>query len=443
MLHTVKSAWGNTALRTKILITLGLILLYRVGAFIPAAGVDNNNVQVCLANTAVGSTAVLDLFTGGALTSVSILALGIMPFITGSILMQLLSAFVPQVKARYEDAPGGQEKKTQHTRMLTLPMAAASATITTMGAADGSLLGCPLPLVESSTFLCLSTVWFSLVIGALVAMWMAERITIHGIGNGASLLIMAAVASSIPTAMGSLGLANGWLIPSIILCLAVFLIAGVVYVESTVRKVKVLYTRGRAGNAQAQSSFIPVKVNPSGVLPIIFAASLLAMPMLLTRFGTLDDGTVRTWAMKLQEWFGTGTHPVYIASYLALTILFALVTTGMVFDTRRTAEQLKAGGGFINGFKPGEETRAELARIVARMSVIGAIYLAIAAAIPLAAVALLNAGADFPFGGASLLILVAVGLDTSRKIASENVTTNYGSIMRESTVRKPRKLAKV
>lgn len=441
MLTHLRTAWGNTGLRTKILITIGLILLYRVGAFIPAAGVDNANIQVCLANTVSGSTAVLDLFSGGALTSVSLLALGIMPFITASIFMQLLRALNPRVKARYTEAIDGHEKQTQHTRLLTLPMAMANASLTTLSAADGSLLGCPLPLVEDTSILGLGTVWVSLVLGAMVAMWIAERITIHGIGNGASLLIMAAVASSIPGAVGEIGVVHHWLVPVVIMSVAVLLIVGCVYVESTVRKVPTVYTRSRnVSRSGNQTSFIPIKVNPAGVLPIVFAATLLALPVMATRFGTNDDGTMVTWAVALQTWFGTGTHPVYIVTYLVLTALFAIVTTGMAFDPKQTADRLKAAGGFVPGFKPGEETRAELAGITRRMSVAGAVYLSAAAAIPLVAISLFSAGADFPFGGASLLILVAVGLDTSRKLAAEGAMVQYPSILNDH---RDRTLAKI
>lgn len=436
MLGAFGRAFKTPDLRRKLLFTLSIIVIYRVGVFIPAPGISYGNVQQCLAlgGTTGGIYDMVNLFSGGALLQLSIFALGVMPYITASIIVQLLRVVIPRFQELHEEGAQGQTKLTQYTRYLTILLALLNSTTIISLARSGALLGsCPLPIIPDDGIWNILLIIVTLTAGTGVIMWLGEQITEKGVGNGMSLLIFTSIAASFPTAMGAIATSKGWGIFSLVCVIGLVVIVAVVFVEQSQRRIPVQYAKRMIGRRTigGTSTYIPLKVNMAGVIPLIFASSLLMVPGLIAQFNTPSDGTPPPeWVNWINNYLVKGNHPLYILLYFLLILGFAYFYVSITFDTEEVAGNMKKYGGFIPGVRAGRPTEQYLSYVLNRITLPGALYLAVIAMIPLIALVLLNANQNFPFGGASLLIVVGVGLDTVKQIDAQLQQRNYEGLLR-------------
>ncbi len=436
MLGAFGRAFKTPDLRRKLLFTLSIIVIYRVGVFIPAPGISYGNVQQCLAlgGTTGGIYDMVNLFSGGALLQLSIFALGVMPYITASIIVQLLRVVIPRFQELHEEGAQGQTKLTQYTRYLTILLALLNSTTIISLARSGALLGnCPLPIIPDDGIWNILLIIVTLTAGTGVIMWLGEQITEKGVGNGMSLLIFTSIAASFPTAMGAIATSKGWGIFSLVCVIGLVVIVAVVFVEQSQRRIPVQYAKRMIGRRTigGTSTYIPLKVNMAGVIPLIFASSLLMVPGLIAQFNTPSDGTPPPeWVNWINNYLVKGDHPLYILLYFLLILGFAYFYVSITFDTEEVAGNMKKYGGFIPGVRAGRPTEQYLSYVLNRITLPGALYLAVIAMIPLIALVLLNANQNFPFGGASLLIVVGVGLDTVKQIDAQLQQRNYEGLLR-------------
>lgn len=434
MLDSITRAFRTPDLRNKLLITLGVLTVFRLGSFIPAPGVNASNVQACLSQG--GSTGgiydMVNMFSGGALLSVSVLALGVMPYITASIMMQLMKVIVPRLQELH--ANGDQATVTQYTRYLAVGMSALNATTVVTMARSGNLLGnCVLPIVTDQSFITAAIMILALVAGSLLVMWMGEKITERGIGNGMSLLIFTSVASGFPTALGTIGRTQGWGVFAAVLAVGLLTITLVVLVEQSQRRIPVVYAKRVVGRKTlgGNTTFLPIKVNMAGVVPVIFASTLLSLPSLIARFATGNQtGAGPEWAQWITANLTKGDHPVYMVIYTLFIIGFSFFYVSITFEPKEIAANMKKYGGFVPGFRPGKPTERLLKYVSDRITTAGALYIGIIALIPLIALVLLNANQNFPFGGSAILIMVGVGLETVKQISSQMEQRSYPGLMR-------------
>lgn len=436
MLSAFGRAFKTPDLRRKLLFTVSIIVIYRVGVFIPAPGVSFGNVQQCLAlgNTTGGIYDMVNLFSGGALLQLSIFALGVMPYITASIIVQLLRVVIPRFQELHEEGAQGQTKLTQYTRYLTIALALLNSTTVVTMARSGALLGnCPLPIIPDDSLVNILLIIITLTAGTGVIMWLGEQITEKGVGNGMSLLIFTSIAASFPTAMGQIGRTQGWGIFAAVCAVGFLVIIAVVYVEQSQRRIPVQYAKRMIGRRTigGTSTYIPLKVNMAGVIPLIFASSMLMVPGLIANFNTPNDGTPPPeWVNWINTTLVRGDHPLYIILYFLLILGFAYFYVSITFNTEEVAGNMKKYGGFIPGVRAGRPTEDYLTYVLNRITLPGALYLAVIAMIPLIALIAFNANQNFPFGGASLLIVVGVGLDTVKQIDAQLQQRNYEGLLR-------------
>ncbi len=439
MLTSLRNVIKLPDLRGKILFTLFMIALYRLGAYLPAPGIDLDAVQELKrqAESGAGVIGFLTLFSGGALTQFALFALGIMPYITSSIIMQILTVVIPKLEEWQQMGAVGQRKITQWTRYLAVAIALLQST----GLAflfhngGGGLLGgrgntTGLDVLPEFTIPRVLIVVLTLTAGTALLMWMGEAITQRGIGNGMSLLIFASVVSNFPAAGGQLQAERGWGFLAALLGLAVVLLVGIVFIEQGQRRIPVQFAKRVVGRRMygGQSTYIPLKVNQSGVVPIIFASSVLYLPLLLTQVLPADG-----WGASVQRWVdGNLVQPdsvVYIVVYGLLIIGFAYFYTAIAFDPAQQADNIRKQGGFIPGIRPGPQTERYLSRILTRITLPGALFVAFIALLP----SLLLAFADvrnFPFAGTSILIAVGVALETMKQIDSQLMMRNYEGFLK-------------
>ena len=328
MLSAFGRALRTPDLRRKLGFTLALIVLYRLGTFIPAPGVDYGNVQQCLAlgTTTGGVYDMVNLFSGGALLQLSVFALGVMPYITASIIVQLLRVVIPRFQELHEEGAQGQTQLTQYTRYLTIGLALLNATTVVSLARSGALLGdCPLPIIPNDTWLTVLIIIITMTAGTAIIMWLGERITEKGVGNGMSLLIFTSIAATFPSALGEILRTRGWGVFLSVLAVGLVVITCVVFVEQSQRRVPVQYAKRMVGRRTigGTTTYIPLKVNMAGVIPIIFASSMLMLPGMLAQFGMPDDGTdIPGWVNWINTYLVTGDHPVYMAMYFLMIVFF-------------------------------------------------------------------------------------------------------------------------
>ena len=439
MLSSVRNTFRIPDLRGKIFFTLGIIALYRFGAFIPAPGIDLDAVQELKrqAETGAGVVGFLQLFSGGALTQFAIFALGIMPYITSSIIMQILTVVIPKLEEWQKMGAVGQRKITQWTRYLAIAIAALQST----GLAflfhngGGGLLGgggntTGLDVLPNFTPFRVIIVVMTLTAGTALLMWMGELISQRGIGNGMSLLIFASVVSSFPAAGTRLNSEKGTTLLLALLALAVVLLVAIVFIEQGQRRIPVQFAKRVVGRRMygGQSTYIPLKVNQAGIIPIIFASSVLYLPLLVTQVLPPTG-----WGASVQRWVdGNLVQPdslVYVIVYGLLIIGFAYFYTAIAFDPAQQAENIRKQGGFIPGIRPGPQTERYLAKILARITLPGALFIAFIALLP----SILLAFADvdnFPFAGTSILIAVGVALETMKQVDSQLMMRNYEGFLK-------------
>ncbi len=448
MFRAVIRAFRTADLRNKLLFTLGIVAIYRLGSFIPAPNVDFAAVQQCLTsvNQAASSAdgagpsqlfQLINLFSGGALLQLSIFALGIMPYITASIITQLLRVVIPRFETLHKEGQAGQAKLTQYTRYLTIALAILqSTTLVSVARAPGQMFGSACSNVEllrdSSAFSILLMV-ITMTAGTGLIMWMGELITERGIGNGMSLLIFASIASSFPSSLNTVW-SKSPETALLVVAIGVVIVGLVILVEQSQRRIPVQYAKRMVGRREygGQSTYIPIKVNMAGVVPVIFASSLLYLPALIAQFDQPDatTGQVAPWVNFVSQYLTQGDHPLYMAMYFLLILGFTYFYVAITFNPQEVSDNMKQYGGFIPGIRAGRPTTEFLEYVLSRITLPGAIYLGLIALIPLVAFSLLGTSQNFPFGGTSILIIVGVGLESVKQINAQMQERNYEGLLK-------------
>jgi preprotein translocase subunit SecY len=422
MLSAFANAFRIPELRGKILFTLAIIAVYRLGSHLPVPGVDFDAVQNYLQNPAQdpsGAFTLINLFSGGALTQFAIFALGIMPYITSSIIMQLLGVVIPRLEQLQKEGETGRKKIQQYTRYVTVFLAVLqSASIVQLAHNQGILPIDIFPDLTPGTF---ALAVLTLTAGTALIMWLGELITQRGVGNGMSILIFSAIVSTLPSEGANILRVNKGFIFGLVCFLGLLIVVAVIFVEQAQRRIPVQYAKRMVGRRMygGQSTYIPLKVNQAGVIPIIFASSLLYIPVLLSSIVNKE------WLRDLVDRFASsGSHPLYIITYFLLIIGFAYFYNSIAFNPVDTADNMKKYGGFIPGIRPGRQTAEHLNYILTRITLPGAVFLGAVAILPFIALAAGNVQ-SFPFGGTSILITVGVGLETMKQIESQLLMRNY------------------
>ncbi|MDH6532317.1 preprotein translocase subunit SecY [Aurantimicrobium minutum] len=440
MISAIVRIFRTPDLRRKIGFALGMIALFRLGSFIPGPYVDFGNVQACLnanQNTS-GLYELVNLFSGGALLQLSIFALGIMPYITASIIIQLLRVVIPHFETLHKEGQAGQSKLTQYTRYLTIALGVLQSTTLITVARSGALFGtnstpeCSQLLTNDSWYAILLMV-ITLTAGTGVIMWMAELITEKGIGNGMSLLIFTSIAAGFPRSLGNVYAARGLNTLLIVLALIIVVIIAVVFVEQSQRRIPVQYAKRVVGRRTygGNNTYIPIKVNMAGVVPVIFASSLLYLPALIAQFNQPAAGEQPAgWVTWITTYLTQGDHPAYMALFFLLIVGFTYFYVAITFNPVEVADNMKTYGGFIPGIRAGRPTAEYLDYVLTRITLPGSLYLGFVAILPLIVLALAGANTDFAFGGTSILIVVGVGLETVKQIDSQLQQRHYEGLLR-------------
>ncbi len=431
MLRAFAMAFRTPDLRKKILFTLSIMALFRFGSVVPTPGVSYVNVQECLKTADTGGLfGLINLFSGGALLQLSIFALGIMPYITSSIIVQLLTVVIPRFEALKKEGQSGTAKLTQYTRYLTIGLAILQSTgLIAVARIQGRIFSnCSLPIIPDTSLLRVITMIVVMTAGTSVIMWLGELITDRGVGNGMSILIFTSIAATFPGQLWSIKLQKGWFAFSFIMAVGVLIVAAVVFVEQSQRRIPVQYAKRQVGRQQygGTSTYIPIKVNQAGVIPVIFASSLLYIPSLVVNF----SGSQASWANWVSKNLISGDNFFYIGVYALLIVFFTYFYVAITFNPDEVAENMKKYGGFIPGIRAGRPTSEYLQYVLSRITAPGALYLSIVAIIPFIALILFQASQNFPFGGTSILIIVGVGLDTAKQIESQLQQRSYEGFLR-------------
>lgn len=434
MLSAFANAFRTPDLRRKLLFVLLILAVFRLGSQIPTPGVNVANVQSCIDVASSGDNASLytlvNMFSGGALLQLTIFALGIMPYITASIILQLLVVVIPRLEALKKEGQSGQTKITQYTRYLTLGLAVLQATGIVALARSGQLLqNCNLDLLHNdntSTFLVMVV---TMTAGTAVIMWLGELITERGVGNGMSLLIFAQIVATFPSSLWAVQNSRGWWTFGIVMAIGLVIVAAVIFVEQAQRRIPVQYARRMVGRKMfgGSSTYIPLKVNQAGVIPVIFASSLLYLPAMLASF---NQNSTSAWVRWINDYMVSGAHPLYMITFFLMIVFFTYFYVSITFNPQEVADNMKKYGGFIPGIRAGKPTEEYLSYVLSRITLPGALYLGLVALIPLIAFALVDANQNFPFGGTSILIMVGVALDTVKQIESQLQQRNYEGFLR-------------
>ncbi len=429
--NTSWAALGKaTDLRNRIFFTLGLLIVYRLGTFIPVPGIDGASLREFMEGAATGIGGILSMFTGGALGRMGIFALGIMPYISASIIVQLLTSMVPKLEQLKKEGEQGRKKINQYTRYGTVFLATLQAYGLAASLEAGDLVTDPGLFFRAS---CVIT----LVGGTMFLMWLGEQITARGIGNGISLIIFVGIVAEIPAAMAqffSQG-RSGAISPAVIIGVIVMVIvtiAFVVFMERALRKIHIQYPRRQAGMKvyEGGSSSLPVKVNPAGVIPAIFASSLLLLPATISTFSGADTGPVMS---TIMAYFGPG-QPLYLLFFVVMIVFFSyFYTFNVSFKPDDVAENLKNQNGFVPGIRPGKKTAEYLEYVVNRILALGSAYLAAVCLLP--EILRAELAVPFYFGGTSVLIVVSVTMDTIQQVQSHLLAHQYEGLIEKSQLR--------
>src|SRR5579859_1903997 len=438
MLTGFLRAFRTPDLRRKLLFTVFVIGIFRLGASLPTPGISEKNVNYCtgLATTTGGSVyQLVNLFSGGALLKLSVFALGIMPYITASIILQLLAVVIPRLETLRQEGQSGQNKITQYTRYLTVGLAILQSTGIVALARSGklfqSVLQCNQSLIPHPSIFTITTMVICMTAGTAVIMWLGELITDRGIGNGMSLMIFTQVIAVIPGEMLNIRTSRGNFVFGVVLAVGVAIIAFVAFMEQAQRRIPVQYAKRMVGRRMygGTSTYIPLKVNQAGVIPVIFASSLLYIPQLAASlFG--NQTHPQAWFKWVQTYLVRGDSPIYMGSFFLLILFFTYFYVAITFNPTEVADNMKKYGGFIPGIRPGRPTAEYLNYVLTRLTAPGSVYLGDIALIPMIALALVGATQNFPFGGTSILIAVGVGLDTVKQIESQLQQRNYEGFLR-------------
>ncbi|MGH4027250.1 MAG: preprotein translocase subunit SecY, partial [Pseudonocardiaceae bacterium] len=422
-----------------ILFTLGIVVVYRFGAVLPSPGVSYVNIHQCLEQVEGGANAgvfsLINLFSGGALLQLAVFALWIMPYITASIIIQLLTVVIPRFEQLKKEGQSGQSKLTQYTRYLTIALAILQSTGIVALAVRGQLFGdCPLPPIPDQSVFNLIVVVVVMTAGTGVVMWLGELITERGIGNGMSLLIFCSIAARIPTEGKNILDRNGPLVFFFVCLFGLAIIASVVFVEQGQRRIPVQYAKRMIGRRMygGTSTYLPLKVNQAGVIPVIFGSSLLYLPNLVVNLTTSPGAEPSWWQTFISRYLADPSNWVHVAVYFLMIIFFTYFYVAITFNPEERAEEMKKFGGFIPGIRPGRPTAEYLSFVLNRITLPGSLYLGTVAVLPNLFLDLTgsNQNQNFPFGGTAVLIMVGVGLDTVKQIESQLMQRNYEGFLR-------------
>ncbi|WP_449060657.1 preprotein translocase subunit SecY [Planomonospora algeriensis] len=437
MLTAFTRAFRTPDLRKKLLFTLGIIALFRLGSVLPTPGVHTENIALCLKEAQAGDAGniygMVQLFSGGALLKLSVFALGIMPYITASIILQLLVVVIPRLEALKKEGQAGQTKITQYTRYLTIGLSVLQSTAFIALARSGQLFpGCRQEvLLDKDNVFTIVTMVLVMTAGTAVIMWLGELVTDRGVGNGMSILIFTQVIAVFPSELLNIGRQKGAFVFAVVMVVGIAMIALVVMVEQAQRRVPVQYAKRMVGRRMygGTSTYIPLKVNQAGIIPVIFASSLLYLPQLVTTLfsGTEEPNAVVQW---IQQNLVTGDTPAYMITFFLLIVFFTYFYVSITFNPVEVADNMKKYGGFIPGIRPGRPTAEYLNYVLSRLTAPGSLYLGLISMVPIVALALVGASQNFPFGGTSILIMVGVGLDTVKQIESQLQQRNYEGFLK-------------
>ncbi|MDH3229575.1 MAG: preprotein translocase subunit SecY [Alphaproteobacteria bacterium] len=423
-----------TELKKRLWFTLGALIVYRLGTYVPLPGIDPVALNDIFSRQGGGLIGMFDMFSGGALSRMTIFALNVMPYISASIIMQLMTAVVPTLEELKKEGETGRKKINQYTRYLTVLL----ATVQGYGIAVGlerSTSSVGSVVINPGFFFEITTV-ITIVGGTMFLMWLGEQITQRGVGNGISLIIFAGIVANLPAALaqtlelGRTGALSTILI-IILLAMSVGVIAFIVYMERAQRRIVVQYPKRQVGNRMfgGESSHLPLKLNTSGVIPPIFASSLLLLP---ATFAGFSGGAGPAWMTQITAYLGRG-QPGYLLIYVSLIIFFAFFYTAVVFNPADTADNLKKYGGFVPGIRPGKNTAEYLDFVLTRLTVVGAAYLSAVCILP--EILISQYAVPFYFGGTSLLIVVSVTMDTVGQIHAHMLAHQYEGLIKKSKLR--------
>lgn len=430
--------WGvfaqATELKKRIWFTLGALIVYRLGTYIPLPGIDPHALADVFSRNQGGILGMFDMLAGGALSRMTLFALNIMPYISASIILQLMTTMVPSMESLKKEGEAGRKKINQYTRYLTVFIATVQAWAIAVGlesmtGSQGSVV------LDAGLFFRFTTV-VTLVGGTMFLMWLGEQITARGVGNGISLIIFAGIVANLPQALvATLELGRtGALHPLLILVLmlmAVGVVAFIVFMERAQRRILIQYPKRQVGNRMygGESSHLPLKINTAGVIPPIFASSILLLP---TTVASFYAGSGPEWLQPLVSWLGHG-QPVYMLLYAAMIAFFAFFYTAVVFNPNETADNLKKYGGFVPGIRPGKNTAEYLDYVLTRLTVVGALYLVFISILP--EILITRLAVPFYFGGTSLLIVVSVTMDTVTQVQSHLLAHQYEGLIKKSKLK--------
>ena len=434
MLSAFMQAFKTPDLRRKLLFTLGIMALFRLGSVLPTPGVSLTNVQACLDplknqqnQDDPGLVNLIDIFSGGALLQLSVFALGIMPYITASIIIQLLRVVIPRFEELHKEGQSGTAKLTEYTRYLTIGLGLLQSSTIVATAAAGRLFGnCSVPVIPHTAHgntLRLALMVVTMTAGTGLIMWLGELITDKGIGNGMSLLIFTSIVARMPKNL--LSIFGGSDAYKFFVVIAIILVAtvAVVFIEQATRRISVQYAKRMVGRRQygGSTTYIPIKINTAGVIPVIFASSILSMPQLFAQFSNTNAGWVQWIHNHLRQ-----DANVYLVAYSLLILFFTFFYTAITFNPEEIADNMKKYGGFIPGIRAGEPTVRYLSYVINRVTVAGSVYLVVLALLPTLAVSRwLGLSSSLPFGGTTILIMVGVGLQTVKEINSQLQQRHY------------------
>ncbi|OHR25857.1 preprotein translocase subunit SecY [Corynebacterium sp. HMSC072B09] len=437
------AALRDPDLRKKIFFTLTMIILYRIGSQIPTPGIDYQLVNAQLEQISKDQSSVyslINLFSGGALLQMAIFGIGIMPYITASIIVQLLTVVIPHFEQLKKEGQSGQTKMTQYTRYLTVALALLqSAGIVAMADRGALLGGSQSLLVKDAGVFDLVVMVVVMTSGAVLVMWMGELITDRGVGNGMSLLIFSGIAAGMPAQGASILRSTTGVVFATVIVAVLILIIGVIFIEQGQRRIPVQYAKRMVGRRQygGSSTYLPLKVNQAGVIPVIFASSLIYVPVLITQIvqsGQSNPNMDNWWQRNVIQYLLAPSSWQYILLFFLMIIFFSFFYTSVQYDPHEQAENMKKYGGFIPGFRPGRPTAEYLSYVLIRLLTVGSLYLALIAVLPNVALDMglgdANSGTGGMFGGTALLILVSVALTTVKQVESQMMQRNYEGFLK-------------
>jgi preprotein translocase subunit SecY len=425
MLKALGNAWRVPELRQKLMFTAAILALYRLGCFVPLPGVNREALGQGLDTSGNAITGLFGVFTGGAFNNLSVFALGIMPYITASIVMQLMTVAVPKLQALAKEGETGQQKITQYTRFFTLGLALLQSFAMLLFFRSGQVFP---GVMTEATIIDSYLIVITLTAGTMLIMWLGELISQRGLGNGISLVISAAILASAPSAIQGLWESGNVLNIVVLAILAVLIIAAIVFVNEGQRRIPITYAKRQVGRRMSQggTTYLPLKVNMAGVIPIIFASSLLIFPVILAQFAGNDPNTILG---QVANFFAPGAAP-YLVLYALLVLMFTYFYTAVQFNPIEHADNLKKSGGYIPGIRPGQPTAVYLNTVLTRITLFGAFFLAAVAVLPYFITDALGLGTQIFLGGTSMLIVVGVSLDTVRQLESQLMMRNYEGFLK-------------